>query len=75
MRRAICLPALVLAAWCCELGDARAQPPASATSRDAAVADDTLTAVGSIRLVDVSVQGNTVFSAQELADLTAPLEN
>ena len=75
MRRAICLPALVLAAWCCELGDARAQPPASATSRDAAVADDTLTAVGSIRLVDVSVQGTTVFSAQELADLTAPLEN
>src|SRR4029078_8727598 len=76
MRGAICMPALVLAAWCCELGDARAQPPAPATPRDAApVAVETLTAVGSIRLVDVSVQGTTVFSAQELADLTAPLEN
>ena len=44
-----------------------APPPASG--------DTSLTAVDSIRLVDVTVQGSTVFTNDELAELTAPLEN
>jgi hemolysin activation/secretion protein len=75
MRRATHISALALAALWAELG-AHAQPAAPAQLPDPApIGDDTLTAVGSIRLVDVSVQGNTVFSEQELAELVAPLEN
>ncbi|HVS23319.1 MAG TPA: POTRA domain-containing protein [Gammaproteobacteria bacterium] len=77
MRRTTLIPALVLAVlgW---IGPdrAHAQPAAPASSAEPARApDDTLTSVGSIRLTDVAVQGNTVFSEQELAELAAPLEN
>jgi hemolysin activation/secretion protein len=77
MRRTTLIPALVLAAlgWT-GLRGAHAQPAAPASSAElASAADDTLASVGSIRLTDVAVQGNTVFSERELAELTAPLEN
>ncbi len=76
MRRTTVIPLLVLAALGWTGGAAHAQPAAPASSAElASTADDSLTSMGSIRLTDVAVQGNTVFSARELAELTAPLEN
>jgi len=69
------IAALVLATLWTAIG-VRAQPATPEPSPGPTPAGDgALTAVGSIRLVDVRVQGNTVFSEQELAELTAPLEN
>jgi len=77
MRPATHLQTLALATLCWTgLGGAHAQPAAPATSVDDASAQDgSLSSVSSIRVVDVDVQGSTVFSEHELAELTTPLEN
>ena len=59
-----------------EIGGGYAQPteppPVSAST---ALPDDWLTALSAVRLTGIAVQGNTVFSQQELEELTAPYKD